>query len=1026
MKIFRAAPLVLGAFFLIFMGFPLAHVLLRAFFVNGFLSLHFFSVMASTQFFREVIYNSLNIALAVTVLSTAIAYPLALILARFRIPFGSILHPLLLLPLVVPPFVGVLGVRQLFGRFGSINMALLNAGIIEQPISWLGRGNVLGIIALQTIHVVPVLYLSLRASLATSHVALEEAAIMSGASRWKTLRRITIPLSYPGWFAGAVLVFISSFTDLGTPLVFEYRNVLSVQIFNMLADLNENPVGYSFIVFVCLISITLFFLSKASLLQGAYAGSGRSRESRDQRPLGSFAGRCALAGIAGYVALSSIPQIAVLLVALSDDWFMSILPQRWTVMHFVEVVKHPLSAHSLMTSIWLSAVASILTVLIGFLSAYLVARGRTRVAWIFEIITILPLAIPGIVFAFGYIGAFSGTPLDNRVNPFPLLIAAYIVRRTPAMVRSAYAGLQEANISMEEAALMVGARPSRIAWRILFPLMGRHLAVGAVLTFAYSMIEVSDGILLAMEERFYPISKAIYALMARPDGVELASALGSIVMVVLIVAFYLAERLSSKPDARSISRIVATCALLFTANCGHAEQRELIAASPHWEGIRREFERAFSEHWRERTGDTVIVRWYDIGGSSDIVKYLKANFRKSPSGVGIDLMFGGGLDNFLELARDGNLQSIELAPDVIERIPHNLSGVPLISPTRDWFAAALNTFGILYNKVAIQRLNLPTPRTWHDLALPEYFDLIGAGDPRKSGSMHAMYEIILQGAGWNEGWKLLQRIGGNVRNFTGGGTQVGKEIATAEIVYGLAIDTYASDIIHRVGAERIGFVVPEDYASVNGDGIAVLKGAPNRELARSFVEFVLSEKGQRLFYAAKGSPGGPLEYELAKLPLLPSLYGTTPTKSVVSQSPFTWKGILKYDAQLAGSRWNLVNDLFGVFILDLHERLVLHAKRQINHIKAPSSLVDYPPLPVSYEESVRMSGNGRWGSDTALRSTTLRAWAEEARSTLPAPPGTLATLRPLPSLVFALVLVGVLVRRVIRWRFRAGRRPNSL
>ncbi len=1013
MKTLRAAPIILGAFFLIFMGFPLSHVLLQAFFVNGSFSLHFFSVMASTQFFREVICNSLNIALAVTALCSIIAYPLALLLARFKIPFGSILHPLLLIPLVVPPFVGVLGVRQLFGRFGSVNMALLEAGIIEHPISWLGGGNVLGIIALQTIHLTPVLYLSLRASLATSHVALEEAAVMSGASRWKTLWRITIPLSYPGWFAGAVMVFISSFTDLGTPLVFEYRNVLSVQIFNMLADLNENPVGYSFIVFVCLISITLFYLSKASLLQGAYAGSGRSRESREQRTLGMLAAGCAAGCIATYVALSSIPQVAVFLVALSDDWFMSVLPRRWTVMHFVEVVRHPLSAHSLLTSLWLSAVASGLTVVIGFSSAYLVARGSAKVGALFEVVTVLPLAIPGIVFAFGYIGAFSGTPLDNRINPFPLLIAAYIVRRVPAVVRSAYAGLQEASVSLEEAALMVGARPRRIAWRILFPLMSRHLAVGAVLTFAYSMIEVSDGILLAMEERFYPISKAIYALMGRPDGLELASALGSLVMLVLLFAFYLAERLSSKTPVRSISRMVAVCALLCIARVGHAEQREIIAVSPHWEGIRREFERAFSEHWHERTGDTVRIRWYDVGGSSDIAKYLKANFRKSPSGVGIDMLFGGGLDNFFELARDGSLQTIDLAPDVIDRIPRDLSGVPLVSPSHDWFAAALNTFGILYNKIAIETLNLPTPRTWHDLAQPEYFDLIGAGDPRKSGSMHAMYEIILQGAGWDEGWKLLRQIGGNVRNFSGGGTQVGKEIATAEVVYGLAIDTYASDIIRRIGTERIGFVVPEDYATVNGDGIAVLKGAPNLELARAFVEFVLSEKGQRLFYAAKGTSGGPQGYELGKLPVLPSLYGTTPTNSVVSQNPFSWRGIMKYDAQRAGARWNLVNDLFGVFILDMHERLVLHARVNKHHVdtRAPAH---YPALPVTEAESLVLSDNGRWGSDSARRSTALRTWAMQARTALPAPPSALNALRFVPAIVFGLLLVGALVQRMTR------------
>jgi iron(III) transport system permease protein len=86
---------------------------------------------------------------------------------------------------------------------------------------------------------------------------------------------------------------------------------------------------------------------------------------------------------------------------------------------------------------------------------------------LFEVISIAPLAIPGIVFAFGYISAFSGTPLDNRINPFPLLIAAYAMRRLPSMVRSVSAGLQEASVTLEEAALMVGARPLRVACTIV-------------------------------------------------------------------------------------------------------------------------------------------------------------------------------------------------------------------------------------------------------------------------------------------------------------------------------------------------------------------------------------------------------------------------------------------------------------------------------------------------------------------------------------------------------------------------------
>jgi ABC-type Fe3+ transport system substrate-binding protein len=395
------------------------------------------------------------------------------------------------------------------------------------------------------------------------------------------------------------------------------------------------------------------------------------------------------------------------------------------------------------------------------------------------------------------------------------------------------------------------------------------------------------------------------------------------------------------------------------------------------------------------------------------VRYLKTNFSKRPEGVGIDLMFGGGLDNFLELAHDGSLEPLELAPEVIDRLPKSLSGVPLVSPHRDWYAAALNTFGILFNKAAIERLALPTPRRWSDLAQPEYFDLVGAGDPRKSGSMHAMYEIILQGAGWDQGWRLIQAIAANVRNFSASGAQVGKDIATGEVVYGLAIDTYASDIIRRVGSERIGFVVPEDFPTFNGDGIAVLKGAPNRELAQAFVEFVLSERGQTLFYASKGHPGGPLEYDLGKLPLIASLYGTVPTRSVLSKSPFMWEGMLRYDAALAGARWNLFNDLFGVFILDLHERMTQQVASLRSHTGA-HAVASFPPIPLSEAASRVTYADGRWGRDSAERISALDTWGEQARKALPLPSGSWARAKALPALSFVLILLGIMMRRALR------------
>jgi iron(III) transport system permease protein len=996
----RFDSVFLLVFFAVFMLYPLSHVIKKAFFPGGVFSLHFFGVMFTTEVYREVLFNSLNIAIAVTLISSFIAYPLAFTLGRYRLPFQSILHSILLAPLVVPPFVGVLGVRQLFSRFGSVNVFLLDAGIITTPIRWLGGGDVGGIIALQVIHLVPLLYLSLRASLEKTHLSLEEAAVMSGASRWRVFRRITLPLSIPGWFAGATLVFIASFTDLGTPLIFDYRQVLSVQIYNMLSDLQENPVGYSFVVSTCILSISLFVISQASLLSGSFSGSGRSREGQSNRsikaPWGCLIGCCVIL----YAALACIPQIAVLLVALSKDWFMSVLPHKWTLIHFEEVITHRLTGRSLIISLSLSLAASLLTIIVGYLTALIICRRRSRIRHLFEALSLIPLAIPGIVFAFGFIGAFSGTILDNRLNPFPLLIIAYTVRRLPAMVRSVSAGLQEASRVFEEAAFMVGASPLTVTRRITLPLIKRHLAVGALLTFAYSMIEVSDSLLLALEDKFYPVSKAIYALMGRPDGLEVASALGVLVMLLLLAIFYISERIARSTSFRNTIGAILFL-LMVSATKASAETDELIAVTPHWEGVRFEFTNGFSKYWREKTGREVSIRWLDVGGTSDIVKYISGEFKREPSGIGIDLFFGGGADSFLELEHQGTLAEVAVDKEILDQIPQNISGIPLYSPSKLWFANAISAFGLLYNKSAVARLGLSEPRRWVDLANPDYFDLVGAGDPRKSGSMHAMFEIILQGYRWQDGWSVIQKISRNVRNFSGTASQIGKEVATGEIVYGIAIDTYAGDIIRQVGSDRLEYRIPDDFAALNGDCIAMLKGAPHAAVAKAFIEFTLSEAGQLIWYAKKGSPGGPIRSELGKLSVLPSIYSRADAATIFKGNPFTLPNILAYDAELAGKRWSLVNDLFGAFIIDLHDRLV--------QVVDPKVLTG---IPVSEREAMSLIERGAWGSDPALRSDQLKLWAKQGAEQLPDTLTIWQRLRWLPGVLFILGLILLGIRRL--------------
>ena len=197
---------------------------------------------------------------------------------------------------------------------------------------------------------------------------------------------------------------------------------------------------------------------------------------------------------------------------------------------------------SIRNSLYLSFLSTFADILVGIGLAYLLARTRIPGRSLLDTLAMMPLAVPGLIIAFGYVAAFSGTFLDARRNPVPLLIVAYAVRRLPYMVRSAYAGFQQTSPALEEAAQNVGATPFRALRRVTLPLVLANLIGGGILCFAFAMLEVSDSLILAVEERYYPITKAIYDLLSRPDGPYVASALGVLGMILLMVSLFLAGR----------------------------------------------------------------------------------------------------------------------------------------------------------------------------------------------------------------------------------------------------------------------------------------------------------------------------------------------------------------------------------------------------------------------------------------------------------------------------------------------------
>jgi iron(III) transport system permease protein len=532
----------LWCFFIVFMIYPLAYVFSGAFFTEEGFSLIFFKLMLSSPNYTIILANSINLGLAVTLLTTLISLPLVVLLVRYDFPGKGFLNGLILIPLVLPPFVGAIGMRQLLARFGSINLLLLEMGIIDRPIDWLG-GGFWAVVILEALHLYPIMYLNLAAALANVDPSLEEAGKNMGASGFRLLRTVTFPLVLPGYFAGAIIVFIWAFTDLGTPLVFEYRELIAVQIFNMVTDLHQNPMGYAFVVTVIVITIFFFYVSKRLMGGTRYEMLGRGHVASAVRRASLPLTLLIYGVVLGISAVALIPHLGVLLTSVADRWFLSVLPSEYTLRFYHEVFSHDLTLLSIKNSLLLSSLSTIIDIVLGVTIAYLLARKRVPGRDVLDAVAMLPLALPGLVVAFGYVAAFSATPLDARINPVPLLVIAYAVRRLPYMVRAAYAGFQQSSVALEEAAMNLGASPLKTIYQITLPLVYANLIAGAVLAFSFAMLEVSDSLILALKEQYYPITKAIYVLLGRiADGPYMASALGMVGLLLLAGSLFVAGR----------------------------------------------------------------------------------------------------------------------------------------------------------------------------------------------------------------------------------------------------------------------------------------------------------------------------------------------------------------------------------------------------------------------------------------------------------------------------------------------------
>jgi iron(III) transport system permease protein len=536
-------------FFTAFLFYPVSFMLKGAFFTGGRFSLKYFTLLLESPLQRESIINSFVIAFLTTALTSLVALPLAHWMTRLNFRGKALLGGLLLVPMIMPPFVGAIGLSQLLARFGTLNLLLMKLGLLapDRPIDWLGQGGFLGIVVLQVMNLYPIMFLNVSAAMANVDPSLRESAQNLGARGWRLFQTVTLPLILPGYFAGAVIVFIWAFTDLGTPLIFGFSRVVPVQIFDAVNDLNTNPMGYALVVFVLALTLALFFVSKRALAGQRYEMMARGHTAGAEVQATPRQTVFVWSVMLGVIGVALLPHLTVVAQSFSENWFFSILPAKWTSANYSEVFGHGLTASSIRNSLFYSGLSALLDLVLGVMIAWLLTRKRIPFAGLLDALAMLPLALPGLVLAFGYVAGFDFRIawLNPRDNPTLLLIISYSVRRLPYIVRSAYAGFQQTSVTLEEASANLGASPLRTLRKITLPLVMANLVAGTILTFSFAMLEVSDGLILAMREKFFPITKMIWQVMGRvdPNAPSVACALGVVGMIILSASLLVAGKI---------------------------------------------------------------------------------------------------------------------------------------------------------------------------------------------------------------------------------------------------------------------------------------------------------------------------------------------------------------------------------------------------------------------------------------------------------------------------------------------------
>ncbi len=530
-------------FLLVFLVYPLLRIFYDAFSDDaGRITLANFVAFARDPFYVRSLVNSLLLGLGTVVATSVVGFAVAFLLVRFDFVGRNLFSYLTLIPIISPPLVGVLGFTFIMGRAGTVNVLLEDWLGLARPINFVYGLH--GVLLVETLHLFPMITLNVVDALAKIDPALEEAAESVGARAWTTWRTITLPLTTPGYVAGALLVFIWTFSDFATPLVLGVHDLLASQAYlNIVQFVDRRIFRMGIVISALMVVLAVVFLVAARQYVAIkdYSSLAYSRIARRRlAPLGQ-------AGVVAFLSLvmllSFIPYLGVGLASVGKGWSLTPFPVQYTLQYFERVIVE--APKYIVNSFLYSGLAVLGCVAIGVPIAWILARTRLPGRDVLDGLNTLILAIPGTAIGIAYIRAFHvALPgLDRGLTSFwvilPLVLA---IRRLPYTVRGSYASLLLVHPAMEEAAASVGARGLRAFGDVTLPLIWRGVLVGSLFSFTTSLQEASAVLFLSLGG-WETITVGIFSFYIAGSANE-AAALGAILILVAAVSVVVINRIA--------------------------------------------------------------------------------------------------------------------------------------------------------------------------------------------------------------------------------------------------------------------------------------------------------------------------------------------------------------------------------------------------------------------------------------------------------------------------------------------------